>query len=142
VARYRANRPIRKGQIVPWPDNTVSSRELANQVSYVGSPKHKTYPSPAGPPAHYADNAKCATYTYEQWPQLLEALRHAIASQATDEFRGAFPSRAWAFVNGVLHEARLTNEATGEYHAFPVDDEIQYPAPKSQLSKVPHVAIP
>ena len=39
--------------------------------------------------------------------------------------RGGFPSRAWVWINGVLHEAHLTGN--GEYHGFPLDDPKQYP---------------
>ena len=49
------------------------------------------------------------------------------------DFRGIFPSRAWAFVNGILHEARLTNEVSGEYHGFP----IQY---EDQIHKIPRTS--
>jgi hypothetical protein len=73
-----------------------------------------------------------------------DALRQAICCRCVSrEFRGNFPSRVWAFVNGVLHEARLTNEAAGEYHGFPLQYEDQQPKdPDHILRNAPHVTIP
>jgi len=89
-----------------------------------------------------ADEAKCDQYAEEQWPRLLDVLRRAILAGCVSSFRGAFPERAWAWINGVLHEARLTNEGTGEYHGFPVNDKRQYPEPIDALEAAPRVEIP
>ena len=72
---------------------------------------------------------------------LREAIRCGCVSR---EFRGDFPSRVWAFVNGYLHEARLTNEKSGEYHGFPLQYEEQQPKDPDHLlmRKAPHVTIP
>ena len=59
-----------------------------------------------------------------------------------DEFRGDFPSRAWVYINGVLHEARLTNQAIGEYHGFPLEYDEQFPEdPHDLLRNAPRVDI-
>jgi hypothetical protein len=75
---------------------------------------------------------------------LQRVLRRAINAGCVDvEFRGDFPSRAWAFINDTLHEARLTNQQTGEYHGFPIDYEEQYPLdPHDILRTAPRVQIP
>jgi hypothetical protein len=71
-------------------------------------------------------------------------LQLAIAAPCVDEeFRGDFPARTWAYVNGVLHEARLSNKERGEYHAFPLEYEEQKPEdPHNLLIHAPHVTIP
>ncbi|MCO6454743.1 MAG: hypothetical protein J5I93_05525 [Pirellulaceae bacterium] len=71
---------------------------------------------------------------------LLDALRQAIGTGCIGAFRGDFPSRAWVWINGVLHEARLT--VNGEYHGFPIDDPKQYPYPNHRLEDAPRVSIP
>ncbi len=86
-----------------------------------------------------SDKAKCDQFAEAEWPKLLDALRKGIEARCVGEFRGDFPSRVWAWINGVLHEARLT--AAGDYHGFPIDDPSQYPAPASELEKAPSVTI-
>ncbi|QEH36314.1 hypothetical protein OJF2_48750 [Aquisphaera giovannonii] len=133
---------IKRGRIREWPDGVGTPAEVAARISYVGSAQHKTYDSPAGPPAFKADKAKCDRYRREDWPLLRGALRDAILAGSLGEFRGQFPSRAWAWINDVLHEARLTNPATGEYHGFPINDPRQYPEPPERLEAAPRVQIP
>jgi hypothetical protein len=59
------------------------------------------------------------------------------------EFKGKFPARLWAYVNGILHEARVTNELTGEYHGFPLAYEEDFPMDQGNLlRKCPNVEIP
>jgi hypothetical protein len=133
---------IKRGQICDWPEDVGTPEEVAARVSYTGNPIHKTYPSPAGPPAYRADEAKCDPFARERWPMLLDALRTAIRAGCVSSFRGAFPFRAWVWINGVLHEARLTNEGTGDYHGFPINDPRQYPEPLDRVEAAPRVEIP
>lgn len=133
---------IKKGQICDWPPEMRPPEEVASQATYVGNPIHKSYPSPAGPPALKADEQKCDQYDIQDWPQLTEVLRRAILAHCIGTFRGEFPSRAWAWINGVLHEARLTGQGQGEYHGFPLDDIRQYPEPLERLERAPRVDIP
>ena len=54
--RAMAKRPkhqhaIKRGEICDWPDGVGTPGEVAERVTYRGSPLHKSYPSPAGPPA-------------------------------------------------------------------------------------------
>ena len=127
--------------MVEWPPDGATADELALRVTYVGNPIHKTYPSPAGPPALRADEAKCDEYRKRDWPKLTDALRQAIRSHCVGQFRGGFPGRAWVFINDILHEAKLTGQGLGEYHGFPINDPAQYPEPKERLETAPHVVI-
>lgn len=138
---YRRKRGIRRGRFGEWPSELDPPDVVANRVSYGGNPVHKTYESPAGPPANYSDKTRCREYTRRQWPKLVEALRAAIRARAVSGLRGTFPARAWVWIDGVLHEARLHNQELGEYHGFPIDDPSQYPEPKSRLEQIPHVEI-
>lgn len=139
--RPRHHRGIRSGQISNWPNNVGTPKDVADQVTYTGSAVHKNYPSPAGPPGLRADKAKCDRYAVENWPLLVDALQQAIRARCVSNFRGAFPERVWVWINDVLHEARLTNQATGDYHGFPVTDSRQYPEPLERLELAPHVNI-
>lgn len=135
-------RRIKSGQIRDWPSDVGTPDEVAARVTYTGNAVHKSYPSPAGPPALRADKAKCAHYDPEQWLEIVEALRTAIRARYVRGFSGAFPDRAWVWINDVLHEARLTNEGTGDYHGFPINDPRQFPAPADLIETAPHVQIP
>jgi hypothetical protein len=133
-------RGIKRGRICDWPDGVGTPDEVAARVTYTGNTIHKTYPSPAGPPARRADEAKCDVYDVADWPRLLDALRQAIRARCVGSFRGGFPSRAWVWINGILHEARLTG--AGDYHGFPINDPRQYPEPEKRLEDAPRVEIP
>lgn len=138
--RPKFQRSIKPGRIVDWPQDAESPEVLASRVKYTGNAIHKAYPSPAGPPALRADEAKCDVYDKRDWPRLLEALREAIRARCVGQFRGQYPSRAWVRINDVLHEARLTGQ--GEYHGFPLNDLRQYPVPVDRLESAPSVVIP
>jgi hypothetical protein len=133
---------IKSGRICEWPEDADTPDEVAERVTYTGNPKHKSYPSLAGSPALQADAAKCDHYERRHWPLLLDALRQAIRCRCVGQFRGNYPSRAWVWINDVLHEARLTTEGQGDYHGFPINDARQYPEPLDLLERAPHVQIP
>src|SRR5579871_5797629 len=105
---------ISRGRIRNWPPDADDPRAVASRARYIGNAIHKTYPSPAGPPALRADESECWRYAVEDWPRLQDALRQAIEATCVSEFRGDWPARAWVWINGTLHEARLTGN--GEYH--------------------------
>lgn len=142
VRRPNYRRGIKRGRFADWPENVPSAECVAKQVRYVGSPLHKTYATPAGPPAYRSDKAKCDHFSVQEWPKLVDALQSAIKQKSVGEFRGQFPSRAWVWINDVLHEARQTHPEQGEYHGFPLDDPAFYPLPLSQLEDAPRVQIP
>jgi hypothetical protein len=66
-------------------------------------------------------------------------LRSAIRAGCVHaEFKGDFPTRVWAYINGKLHEARLQNSMLGEYHGFPLEYPEHYPAdPNNVLNGAP-----
>lgn len=139
--RPRHQRNIKHGQFIDWPGGVPSPSDVAQRVELRGNTEHKTYLSAFGPPANFSDKTKCDRYREEDWPKLVEALRRAIESRSVGSFRGDFPSRAWVWINDVLHEARLENQALGHYHGFPLDPP-EYPLPIDRLKGVPHVEIP
>jgi hypothetical protein len=138
---------FKPGVIGTWPADRPDPMIVAAQVQYRPSAEHKNYPSSTGGwtlgPAK-SDKAKCARFAEAGWPAVQDALREAIRCRCVSrDFRGNFPSRVWAFVNGDLHEARLTNEGSGEYHGFPLQYEEQQPKdPDRLLRNAPHVTIP
>jgi hypothetical protein len=141
--RPEFKRGIKTGRIIDWPAEADSPEEVAERVTYTGNRLHKTHPTPAGSPAwrQWADKAKCDIYGEEQWPLLLNALQEAIRARCVGgPFTGGFPSRAWVWINEVLHEARLTGN--GDYHGFPLDDPRHYPEPTDLLENAPRVHIP
>jgi hypothetical protein len=140
--RPKYQRDIKRGRIIEWPDGVGTPAEVAARVTYTGNAVHKSYPSRAGPPALRADKAKCDRYPHDQWPRLLDALRTAILAGYVSHFRGAFPERAWVWINDVLHEARLTDQGTGDYHGFPLNDSRHYPDPVDRVEAAPRVQMP
>jgi hypothetical protein len=138
---------FKPGVIAAWPADRPDPAFVAAQVRYRPSAEHKDYPSPTGSwtlGSARSDKAKCARLAVAGWSAVQDALREAIRCGCVSrDFRGNFPSRVWAFVNGVLHEARLTNEGSGEYHGFPLQYEEQQPKdPDRLLRYAPHVTIP
>lgn len=147
--RPRHQRPAKdykRQRIAPWPTGHASASEIATRVRYVPSGEHKAHPSPQGTwtVAIQSDKSKCDNYPPAVWNLIQRALEDAIKHECTGaEFRGDFPARAWAFVNDILHEARLTNEQTGEYHAFPLDDSKHHPIDRdNRLGSAPRATIP
>ena len=141
----RRSREIRRGAIAPWTVDADEPRRVASRATYRASGEHKDHPPPIEglwTVSPRSDKAKCERIGREDWPRVLETLRAAIEAGCVGEFRGGFPSRVWAFVNGVLHEARLTNELNGEYHAFPLNYPEQHPDdPDDRLRTAPRVEI-
>jgi hypothetical protein len=90
-----------------------------------------------------ADKSKCEHFARSEWKLVQQALQDAIKSACvSEEFRGNFPARVWAFINDTLHEARLTNSENGEYHGFPVDYPVQWPDdPNDQLRNARRASI-
>lgn len=145
--RYqRSPKDFKPGRIAVWPEGKPLPEIVSNRVRYVASGEHKRYPSPEG---HWnfdpkTDKAKCDRFDQQDWPRLQQSLVLAIRSGFVNmEFRGDFPSRVWVYINGVLHEARLTNEISGEYHGFPLEYIEQFPEdPDGLLRNIPRVTIP
>ena len=136
--RPHYQRGIKRGQICDWPDGVGTPDEVAARVTYTGNRIHKTYMSPAGPPARHADKSKCDQYNEEHWPRLCAP--ESNTCRCVSDFRGAFPMRAWVWINGVLHEARLTNEVRATTTVF--QSMIRGNIPASKLEAAPRVEIP
>jgi hypothetical protein len=136
---------FKPGSIAPWPPGKPPPESIAQRAQYVASGEHKDYPSPDGLWTVVAkvDKAKCARFARTEWHRLQEVLREAISAPCVHvEFRGDFPARAWAFINGDLHEARLSNRGNGEYHGFPLEYQEQWPDdPNDLLRNAPRVSI-
>lgn len=134
---------FKRGTVAPWPASKPPSDEIARRVRYVADGKHKSHPSVRWTLAYRADVAKCAHFREEEWHRLEELLRNAVRAECVDaDFRGDFPACVWAFINGQLHEARLTNHQQGEYHGFPLVYEEQRPVdPHRILEHAPRVEV-
>ena len=142
----RGTRDIKRGCVQQWGDHMPSADEVATRVSYRGNEKHKNYPAPNGEwtPRHSGDAANCAHFVWSAWPELAAVLRESIRRSCVQfDQEEPFPVRAWAYINDVLHEARITNARTGEYHGFPLQQERHKPLdPHNLLADAPRVTIP
>jgi hypothetical protein len=147
--RNQRKRDIKRGCIGPWPKWSLEPETIAARVRYVGSGKHKTYSSPddSWVPNHRPGvGGRCDEYAQQEWAKLEDGLRAAILAGCVQFKAGeTFPGRVWAYVNGILHEARLTNSERGEYHAFPLEEKSHEPddpgellrgAPRVKITKV------
>jgi hypothetical protein len=141
----RKENDYKPGRVDLWGTHAPPAHELAESVRYVGSGKHKNYPSPHGEwiPIHRPGTARCAHFVESEWPRLLEALRLAICNSCVQFEPGKpFPTRVWAYINDKLHEAKITNQGTGEYHGIPLEYESQMPDdPHDLLRNAPRVYI-
>lgn len=142
----RKRSSIKPGRVDGWREGVGSPEELAERVSYAGSGKHKRYPSATGEwiPIHRPGLSECAHYADDDLRPIEGVLRDAIRRACVQWEEGkSFPVRVWAFVNDVLHEARLSNQDTGVYHAFPLNFDEQWPSdPDEILKDAPRVSLP
>jgi hypothetical protein len=118
----RHKRP-RHRVISSWPEGMPTPEDVAARVRYVGSPEHKSYPSPAGPPVLRSDASRCDPrlgYDAERFTEILQEgiLRRCIGAI----FEGGFPKYVWGWVNGQLFEARHLNGPQGAFKAYPLED--------------------
>jgi len=145
-SHQRPEHAFRPGRVDLWGDRRPTAAEIAERVSYNGSGKHKRYAAPNGEwtPVHRPGTAECQQFAQTDWLQLIDALREAIRQSCVQLEPGReFPRRVWAYINGKLHEARITNPQSGEYHGFPLDYASQKPDdPHNLLKNAPSVSIP
>lgn len=141
LKRPEFKRAGKQGQLIDWPDGSVTPQQVAALAKLTGNTEHKDYPSRFGPPALHSDKSKCGKYRDLDWPQLQAALAKAIESGSVGKFRGNFPSRVWVWINDVLHEAKLENQELGHYHGYPVLAAENTLSP-DELKAVPRVQIP
>jgi hypothetical protein len=119
----KRKRPLRRERTPPAPG--VDLGGLAARARYEGSPEHKSYPSPAGPPRLRSDATPCPP-DLKDLEQLTAWLQEAIAGgQVGAPWESDFPQYAWIRRGNRCFEARLSNRVLGTYHGYPLrPDEI------------------
>lgn len=117
-------RPISKRKIAEDVDLDALA-SLADEVTYCGSPYHKSNPGDFGlnPPARpqpdktLCDLAKITT-RLSATRLLKRGLRRGLVSAQKDN---GFPRIIWSVTdNGIPLEARLDNKVLGTYHGYPL----------------------
>ena len=102
----------------------VILEELAQRVTYAGSPEHKAYPSPAGSPKLRADASKCDPSFKGKVQEIEHCLRDGIRNgRVGGPWESIFPRYVWNFLHGMCYEARLVNSESGAYKGYPVSLE-------------------
>lgn len=132
---YRRKRKVRR--VLRWEATDEVRDQIAAQATYLGSPEHKTAPSPTGPPHPRSDASKCPNDLHERradgtlvWrEQIVDALRGALRTGLMGgEVEDGFPRYVWAILDGALYEARHLQTPRGSYKAYPAErDEIHDP---------------
>ena len=98
--------------------------EIAKAAEYHGSAEHKSYPSPAGPPALRSDATPCEPIDYAQInATLAEGIRRGCVSEAMEH---GFPKYVWGWLGDELYEARHLNGAGGQYKGYRIEPP-EYP---------------
>lgn len=121
----------KRRKIGTWKDEFGTPEEVAERVTYVGSPEHKSHPSNAGPPGLRSDATPCEPKMTHDVDASTRALRNGIEKRCTSAiFEGGFPKYVWTWIDGGLYEARHINGPQGTYKGyrlerteFPVDRE-------------------
>jgi hypothetical protein len=142
----RTHDDFKPGRLIAWGADEATRESLAERVRYSGNGVHKTYASPNGEwiPCLRRGKAACWKFDQNDWPRLVILLRRAIVAGCVGncDFGNGFPPRVWAYINGTLHEARLHNARSGEYHGFPLEYTEQMPAdPNGMLRNAPREQI-
>jgi hypothetical protein len=101
--------------------------DLANQVSYAGSPYHKRNPAKFGlmsPPEPRLDKSWCEQVNISDLKVAQGLLRDGVLHcLVSEQERGPsrFPQNIWAVTaNNEPVEAQLENEVLGTYHGYPM----------------------
>jgi len=95
-------------------------RRAAERAKYGGSPYHKRGAGGVGRGFKFAN--KCD----KKWDAdtATTCLKKALEScQVSADWRGDFPRNVWYVDEGTAYEAVLTNQESGEYHAYPIHRE-------------------
>ena len=122
--RTMRHRRIKRRVIGPW-NGDKSPKETASRARYVGSQEHKSYPSPAGPPALRSDATPCDPGI--GWEDIAPVLRKAIRRSCTSPvFEQGFPKYVWGWLGEDLYEARHINGPAGTYKGYRLE-EVEYP---------------
>lgn len=128
--------------VTGWP--YAGDEELIARAHYQADGKHKSYASPAWGQVGRAEGPRCPVFSHEAWPVIRTALQDALRAGAVEfhERRGPFPTRAWAFINGELYEAKQSNQESGMFHGFPLVHPQHFPKdPEGRLAHAPRVTL-
>ena len=116
-APKRRRKMVRR--IVQTPPDEDQRNELADRVSYVGSPEHKDAPSFAGQPRPRADATICDRSFLDRLDEINEWLERAIRAGCIGEpWEGDFPRYVWYREGIEVYEARLVNRGQGQYKGY------------------------
>jgi hypothetical protein len=97
----------------------VSPGDLAEKVTYVGSPEHKDHPSQAGAPRLRSDATRCEPSMTRDVAGNTRALREGILRQCvSQEFEDGFPRYVWTRIGDEVYEARHINGPLGTYKGY------------------------
>lgn len=98
-------------------------RDLSGNVTYVGSPEHKSYPSFAGQPRLRSDATPCPKEINDAGI-VTEWLRRGILDGQVSAYRdqGRFPRYVWSRIQDRWFGARLVNAESGSYKGYPITD--------------------
>lgn len=116
----KRRRPRKRAIDVP---PNADLENVANQVTYVGSPEHKDFPSFAGRPRLRADASCCPREIRDAevvtgW--LRSAIRRGVVSAS---WNGDFPRYVWHKQDDTVFEARLVNSGDGSYKGYPLSTD-------------------
>lgn len=120
--RSQKRRRPRLRRPAPPPAGVVLA-DVAERVSYTGSPEHKTAPTLGVPPKLRADATKCDPRLGDP-ATLTSWLRQAVAAGHTSEmWEGDFPRYVWYQRDGVWYEGRLVNQGLDEYKGYALQSD-------------------
>lgn len=110
------------------PESQGDVEKIASNISYSGSPEHKSYPLRGAAPRLRSDATKCPPIYKDREAELTEVLRKAFLrgafSAASEE---GFPRYIWLRLDGVLYEARHIRGPSGAYKAYALEDASEHP---------------
>lgn len=122
VRANRRRRPQRRVIAAPPPDADVA--HAASNARYTGSPEHKSYPSPAGPPRLRHNDATPCPPDLRDFDVLTGWVRNGIRAGQTDgTWEDGYPRYVWLVVDGECWEARHTRAGPGQYKGYKLEPE-------------------
>ena len=111
---------VQRHKVTPPPDG-VALAQVAERAHYVGSPEHKRSPSFAGRLAPRSDASICDPSLSNQQTRVQSWLRAALRiGNCGGPWENGYPRYVWHKEDALAYEARLTNQASGEYKGYPI----------------------
>lgn len=116
------NRPVRR--CVNPPDD-VQLDQVAEDVTYIGSPEHKDRPFFGGrQPDNRSDASICPEELADEREVVESWLKAGIRQGAVGEmWEGDYPRYVWFKYNNTVYEGRLVNRGRGTYKGYPLHEE-------------------